>query len=77
MFQRVAKHILAHPLLSTEQIEPSRLWNRGEGNMAEEAVVTPGTEQQEAMPQPTRRTFLTRTGQTGLALLQGESQGRH
>ena len=37
--------------------------------MAEEAVVTPGTEQQEGMSQPTRRTFLTRTGQTGLALL--------
>jgi nitrate/nitrite transport system substrate-binding protein len=37
--------------------------------MAEEAVVTPVTEQQEAMPQPTRRAFLARTGQTGLALL--------
>ena len=37
--------------------------------MAEEAVVTPGAEQQEATAQPTRRAFLTRTGQTGLALL--------
>jgi nitrate/nitrite transport system substrate-binding protein len=37
--------------------------------MAEEAVVTPGTGQQEARPQPTRRAFLARTGQTGLALL--------
>src|SRR5215470_18823727 len=37
--------------------------------MAEEAVVTPVAEQQETMPQPTRRAFLTRTGQTGLALL--------
>jgi nitrate/nitrite transport system substrate-binding protein len=37
--------------------------------MAEEAVVTPVAEQQEAMPQPTRRAFLARTGQTGLALL--------
>ena len=37
--------------------------------MAEEAVVTPATEQQDAMPQPTRRAFLARTGQTGLALL--------
>src|SRR5215475_3345542 len=37
--------------------------------MAEEAVATLRTEQQEAMPQPTRRAFLARTGQTGLALL--------
>jgi nitrate/nitrite transport system substrate-binding protein len=37
--------------------------------MAEEVVVTPGTEQQEGMSQPTRRMFLTRTGQTSLALL--------
>src|SRR5262245_38090228 len=37
--------------------------------MAEEVVVTPRAEQQEATPQPTRRAFLTRTGQTGLALL--------
>ena len=37
--------------------------------MAEEAVVTHGTEQQEATTQPTRREFLTRTGQTGFALL--------
>src|SRR5215813_5634512 len=37
--------------------------------MAEEAVVTSVAEQQEAMPQPTRRAFLARTGQTGLALL--------
>src|SRR4030095_9893935 len=37
--------------------------------MAEEAVVTPVTEQADAMPQATRRAFLARTGQTGLALL--------
>jgi polyhydroxybutyrate depolymerase len=37
--------------------------------MAEEAVVTSGTVRQDATPQPTRRAFLTRTGQTGLALL--------
>ena len=37
--------------------------------MAEETVVTPVAEQQEALPQPTRRAFLARTGQTGLALL--------
>jgi nitrate/nitrite transport system substrate-binding protein len=37
--------------------------------MAEEADVTHGTEPQQAMPQPTRRAFITRTGQTGLALL--------
>src|SRR5712691_8108450 len=44
--------------------------------MAEEAVVTPVTEQQDAMPQPTRRAFLRRTGQTGLALLlAGSPQG--
>jgi nitrate/nitrite transport system substrate-binding protein len=36
--------------------------------MAEEAVVMPVAEQ-EATPQPTRRAFLARTGQTGLALL--------
>ena len=37
--------------------------------MAEEAVVTPGSEQQGTTPQPTRRAFLARTGHTGLALL--------
>jgi nitrate/nitrite transport system substrate-binding protein len=37
--------------------------------MAEEAVATHGTAQQEALLQPTRRALLTRTGQTGLALL--------
>src|SRR5215467_9759273 len=37
--------------------------------MAEEAVVAPLTAPQEAMLQPTRRAFLARTGQTGLALL--------
>jgi len=37
--------------------------------MAEEVGVTPVAERQEAMPQPTRRAFLARTGQTGLALL--------
>jgi nitrate/nitrite transport system substrate-binding protein len=37
--------------------------------MVEEAVVAPVAEQQETMPQPTRRAFLARTGQTGLALL--------
>ncbi len=37
--------------------------------MAEEVGVTPVAERQETMPQPTRRAFLARTGQTGLALL--------
>src|SRR5262245_9682216 len=37
--------------------------------MAEEAVVAPVTAPQEDMLQPTRRAFLARTGQTGLALL--------
>ncbi|HEY5864626.1 MAG TPA: CmpA/NrtA family ABC transporter substrate-binding protein [Candidatus Tectomicrobia bacterium] len=37
--------------------------------MAEEAIVTHRAEPQEATPQPTRRAFLGRTGQTGLALL--------
>ncbi len=37
--------------------------------MTEEVGVTPVAEQQDAMPQPTRRAFLARTGQTGLALL--------
>jgi nitrate/nitrite transport system substrate-binding protein len=37
--------------------------------MAEEALIPPKTEPQAGTLQPTRRTFLTRTGQTGLALL--------
>jgi len=37
--------------------------------MAEAVGVTPVAKRQEAMPQPTRRAFLARTGQTGLALL--------
>jgi nitrate/nitrite transport system substrate-binding protein len=37
--------------------------------MAEEVVVAPGIAQQEATAQPTRRVFLTQTGQTGLAML--------
>src|SRR2546422_6526738 len=41
----------------------------GREDMAEEVGVTPVAEQQAAMPQPTRRAFLTRTGQTGLAVL--------
>src|SRR6266700_2477809 len=41
----------------------------GRENMAEEVGVTPVAERQETMPQPTRRAFLARTGQTGLALL--------
>src|SRR5947207_2554939 len=38
-------------------------------DMADEALMTHGVEQQKATAQPTRRAFLTRTGQTGLALL--------
>src|SRR6266581_1553045 len=41
----------------------------GREDMAEEVGVTPVAEQQEAIPQPTRRALLARTGQTGLALL--------
>src|SRR5215510_14594356 len=31
MFPGEARHLLAHPLLSIQQIAPSRLWKRGEG----------------------------------------------